>query len=59
MKFGTMNKLTIVNSFFLHTLHCSIVRLAIITRKTAGKLDFLKGGGKWKRADILNYSSNF
>ena len=47
MKPSTVNKLKILNSFGLHTLHHNITCLAIITRKTTIKrIDF---------EDILNY----
>ena len=52
MKFGVMNKSTILNRFVLHTLQRNITRLAVITRKTNKKLDILKGGN-WKRANKL------
>ena len=45
MKFGVVNKSTILNRFVLHTLQCNITRLAVITRKTNIKLGILKGGG--------------
>ena len=45
MKFGMVNKLTILNRFVLHTLLRNITRLAVITRKTRIKLGILKGGG--------------
>ena len=52
MKFGVVNKSTILNRFVLHTLQRNITHLDVITRKTNIKLDFLKGGGgNWKRAD--------
>ena len=50
MKFGVVNKSTILNRFFLHTLQRNITHLAVITCKTNIKFDILKGGN-WKRAD--------
>ena len=52
MKFGVVNKSTILNKFVLHTLQRNITHLAVITRKTNKKLGILKegGGGNWKRA---------
>ena len=44
MKFGVVNKSTIVNKFILHTLQRSITHLAVITRKKYIKLGILKGG---------------
>ena len=52
MEFGVVNKSTILNRFFLHTLQRNITHLAIITRKTNIKLGILKGGN-WKRAIFL------
>ena len=49
MKFGVVNKSTILNRFVLHTLQRNITRLVVITRKTNIKLGILKGGN-WKRA---------
>ena len=45
MKFGVVKKSTFLNRFVLHTLHCNITHLAVITRKTNIKLGILKGGG--------------
>ena len=45
MKFGVVNKSTILNRFVLHTLQRNITHLAVITRKTNIKLAILKGGG--------------
>ena len=51
MKFGVVNKSTILNRFVLHTLQRNIT-LAVITRKRNIKLGILKGGGgDWKRAE--------
>ena len=50
MKFGVVNKSTILNKFVLHTLQRKITHLAVITRKTNIKLGILKGGN-WKRAE--------
>ena len=44
MKFGVVNKSTILNRFALHTLQRNITHLAVITRKTNIKLGILKGG---------------
>ena len=44
MKFGVVNKSTILNRFVLHTLQRNITYLAVITRKTNIKLGILKGG---------------
>ena len=42
MKFGVVNKSTILNRFVLHTLQRNITHLAVITRKTNIKLGILK-----------------
>ena len=52
MKFGVVNKSTILNRFVLHTLQRNITHLAVITPKTNIKLGILKGGN-WKRAVTL------
>ena len=52
MKFGVVNKSTILNRFVLHTLQRNITHLAVITRKTNIKLGILKGGD-WKRAKSM------
>ena len=44
MKFGVVNKSTILNRFVLHTLQRNITHLAVITRKTNIKLGILKWG---------------
>ena len=49
MKFGVVNKSTILNRFVLHTLQRNFTHSAVITRKTNIKLVILKGGN-WKRA---------
>ena len=49
MKFGVVNKLTILNRFVIHNLQRNITHLAVITRKTNIKLGILKGGN-WQRA---------
>ena len=54
MKFGVVNKSTILNRFVLHTLQRNITHLAVITRKTNIKLGILKKGGDWKRAKNCN-----
>ena len=46
MKFGVVNKSTILNRFVLHTLQRNITHLAVITRKTNIRLGILKGGGE-------------
>ena len=46
MKFGVVNKWTIVIKFVLHTLQRNITHLAVITRKTNIKLGILKGAKK-------------
>ena len=62
MKFGVVNKPTILNRFVLHTLQRNITHLAVITRKTNVKLGILKGGVKLKRAECFKpkmVQSNF
>ena len=44
MKFGVVNKSTVLNRFVLHTLQRNITYLAVITRKTNIKLGILKRG---------------
>ena len=44
MKFGVVNKSTIVNKFVFHTVHRNFTHLAVITRKTNIQLGILKGG---------------
>ena len=58
MKFGVVNKSTILNRFVLHTLQRNITHLAVITRKTNILLGILKGGD-WKRAKLTNASFSF
>ena len=41
MKFGVLNKSTVLNRFVLHTLQRNITRI------------LKRGGGDWKRADIF------
>ena len=43
MKFGVVNKSTILNRIVFYTLQRNITRLAVITRKTNIKLGILKG----------------
>ena len=43
MKFGVVNKSTILNRIVLHTLQRNITHLAVITRKTNIKPGTLKG----------------
>ena len=50
MKFGVVNKSTILNRFVLHTLQRNITHLAVITRKTNIKLGILKGGGELEKS---------
>ena len=45
MKFGVVNKSTILNSFVIHTLQRNITHLAVLTCKTNIILGVLKGGG--------------
>ena len=45
MKFGVVNKWTILNRFVLHTLQRNITHLAVIKRKSNIKLGILKRGG--------------
>ena len=54
MKFGVLNKSTVLNRFVLHTLQRNITRLAVITRKTNIKLGILKRGGTGKEPTFLN-----
>ena len=57
MKFGVVNKSTILNKFVLHTLQRNITHLAVITCKTNVKLGILKGED-WKRApEAYQYGS--
>ena len=50
MKFGVVNKSTILNRFVLHTLQRNITHLAVTTRKRNIKLGILKGGGKLEKS---------
>ena len=52
MKFGVVNKSTIVNRFVLHTLQRNITHLAVITRKRNIKLGILKGGEKLEKSPL-------
>ena len=52
MKFGVVNKSTILNRFVPHTSQFNITHLAIIARKSSIKLSILKGGN-WKRARLF------
>ena len=58
MKFGVVNKSTILNRFVFHTLQRNITHLAVITRKTNIILGILKGGetGKEPKKDTQNVS---
>ena len=54
MKFGVVNKSTILNRIVLHTLQRNITHLAVITRKTNIKPGILKGGtGKEPRKRLI------
>ena len=53
MKFGVVNKWTILNRFVLHTLQRNITHLAVIKRKSNIKLGILKGGGLEKSLKTL------
>ena len=53
MKFGVVNKSTILNRFVLHTLQRNITHLAVITRKSNIKLGILKRGGKLEKSLTL------
>ena len=55
MKFGVVNKSTILNRFVLHTLQRNITQLAVITRKTNIKLGILKEG-KLEKSPVSNSS---
>ena len=53
MKFGVVNKSTLLNRFVFHTLQCNITHLAVITRTTNIRLGILKGWREnWKRAQF-------
>ena len=47
-----VKKITIMNRFILHTLHSNITSLAITTRKTTKKNNFINVGAGWKKADF-------
>ena len=53
MKFGVVNKSTILNRFVFYTLQRNITHLAVITRKTNIKLGVLKGGGELEKSHII------
>ena len=57
MKFGVVNKTTILNRFVFHTLQRNITHLAVIKRKTNIKLDILKGGEKLEKSPNLSILS--
>ena len=59
MKFGVLNKSTVLNRFVLHTLQRNITRLAVITCKTNIKLDILKKGETGKEPKKLMNIFNF
>ena len=52
MKFGVVNKSTILNRFVLHILQRKITHLAVITRKINIKLGILKRGETGKEPEI-------
>ena len=54
MKFGVVNKSTIVNKFVLHTVQRNITHLAVITHKTNIKLGILKGGETGKEPKCVH-----
>ena len=56
MKFGVVNKSTILNRFVLHILQRNIMRLAVITRKTNINSERYFERGNWKRAKNLSPS---
>ena len=53
MKFGVVNKLTILNRFAFHTVQRNITHLAVITRKTNIKLGILKGENRKRAGSFL------
>ena len=53
MKFGVVNKSTMLNRFVLHTLQRNITHLAAIARKSNIKLGILKGGKLEKSRDFV------
>ena len=59
MKFGVVNKSTILNRFVLHTLQRNITHLAVITRKRNIKLVILKGGGTGKSLNLFTSFISF
>ena len=58
MKFGVVNKSTIVNKFILHTVQRNITHLAVITRKTNKKTRYFERRGNWKRASVCTLQRN-
>ena len=52
MKFGVVNKSTILNRLVLHTLQRNIPHLAVIARKTNIILGILKGGGGLEKSQL-------
>ena len=54
MKFGVVNKSTIVNKFVLHILQRNITHY-VITRKTNIKLGILKGGGELEKSPNFDF----
>ena len=59
MKFGVVNKSTILNRFVLHTLQRNFQHLAVITRKTKIKLVTLKEGKLEKSQGFLEGRTDF
>ena len=56
MKFGVVNKSTILNRFVLHILQRNITRLAVITRKTNIKFGIFERGELEKSPKLLIYA---
>ena len=55
MKFGVMNKSTILNNFVLHSLQLNVTHLAVITRKTNKKTRYFeKIGGELEKSPIFS-----
>ena len=53
MKFGVVNKSTMLNRFVFHTLQRNITHLVAITREPNIKLSILKGGKLEKSPSAL------
>ena len=61
MKFGVVNKSTILKRFVFNTLQRDITHLAVIIRRTNIKLGILKKGGELEKSlsfHILNFRKN-